>query len=179
MNPRLEIDDPLVNRGKLANVFVYLKDGVTADGRKLAELNFPIPDNEVVLAHTGCNFMPHVLGVMVNQNVVIRNGDQTVHNVHFVPRNNTEWNQSQAVGAPPITHRFDRPEIMVRVKDNQHPWQKAYVGVLNHPFFAVTGIEGKFEIRGVPPGKYTLATWFERDGRVMETTRKVTIRAAP
>lgn len=177
--PRLEIDEPLVSRGKLGNVFVYLKDGVTADGKKLSELSFPIPDNEAVLAHIRCNFMPHVLGVMVNQNLVIRNGDPTTHNTHFAGRNNAEWNQSQSVGASPITHRFDRLEIMVRVKDNQHPWEKAFIGVLNHPFFAVTGAEGKFEIRGVPPGKYTLATWFERDGRVMETTRKVTIRAAP
>ena len=179
INPRLEIYEPLVRSGKLANVFVYIKDGATADGKKLSELSFPLPDKERVLDQTGCLLNPHVLGVMVNQTILIRNSDPTTQNVHFMATRNADWNQTLVAGGAPLRHRFARVEVMVRVKDNQHPWKKAFIGVLNHPFFAVTGEDGRFEIAGVPPGKYTVGAWYERWGKTMETTRTVTIRAAP
>jgi len=173
------IEEPIVRGGKVANVFVYVKDGVTADGRKLADLTFPVPDNAVVLDQRGCSFQPHVLGVMVGQTLRILNSDPTTHNVHLTPRNNPEWNQSMASGSAPLTTRLQRPEIMVPVKDNQHPWKRARVGVLPHPFFAVTGEDGRFEIRGLPPGKYTLVAWHEGEGRGAEITRTIVVKASP
>jgi len=179
INRRFEIEEPIVRRGKVANIFVYIRDGVTADGKKLAELTFPVPDNAVVLDQRGCLFQPHVLGVMVSQTLRVLNSDPTTHNVHFTPRRNPEWNQSMAPGSAPLTNRLQQPEIMLRVKDNQHPWKRAYIGVLPHPFFAVTGEDGRFEIRGLPPGKYTLAAWYEGEGRGAEITRTIVVKASP
>src|SRR5712672_4546279 len=84
---------------------------------------------------------------MVNQPITITNSDPTTHNIHFTPKNNPDWNQSQANGAAPLTHKLARAEVMVPVKCNQHPWMKSYVGVTKHPFFAVTGEDGSFTIR--------------------------------
>jgi hypothetical protein len=179
LNPRFEIEIPIVRRGKLANVFVYLKNGVTADGKKLSDLSFPVPDNEVVLDQIRCSFMPHVLGVMVNQPITLRNRDSTTQNIHFMPSNNPDWNQTIVAGGAPLNHRFGHAEVMIIAKNNQRPWSKAYVGVVNHPFFAVTGEDGAFEIRGVPPGKYTLAAWYEGLGIGTEVTVTVNVKAGP
>lgn len=176
VNPRLYIEEAVVKGGKLANVFLYIKDGTTADGKKLDSLSFPTPSEEVIVDQRGCVFIPHVVGVMVGQVVRVTNSDPTTHNVHFMPKSNPDWNQSQAAGAAPLTHSFKYPEIMVPLRCNQHPWMKTYVGVLTHPFFAVTGEDGKFEIRGLPPGKYTLAAWHESGGGT-EITRTITVTA--
>lgn len=179
LNPRFQIEEPMVRRGKLANVFVYIKNGMTADGKKLSELSFPVPDDVVVLDQKGCLFIPHVVGVIVNQRMIITNSDPTTHNIHFMADNNPDSNQSQPAGAAPLTRRFTHFEVMARVRCNQHPWMKAYVGVLPHPFFAITGEDGKFEIRGLPPGRYTLAAWREAEGKGTEITRKVTVKKSP
>src|SRR5882724_5253889 len=179
LNPKFEIEEPLVRRGKLANVFVYIKDGVTADGRKLSELSFPNPVRETLLDQSRCRFLPHVLGIMSNQTLTIRNSDPITNNIHFMPRNNPDWNQTQIEGAAPLTHSFGRADVMVRTRNNQHPWMSAFVGVLNHPFFAVTGEDGAFEIVGVPPGKYTIAAWHEGPGNGSEVKTIVTVKAAP
>jgi plastocyanin len=175
-NPRLYVEEAIVRGGKLANVFLYVKDGVTADGKKLTELSFPIPNRDVVIDQRGCIFIPHVLGVMVGQVVTVTNSDDTTHNVHFGPKRNPDWNQSQAARTAPLTHSFKYPEIMVPLRCNQHPWMRAFVGVLTHRFFAVTGEDGKFEIQDLPPGKYTLAAWHE-SGNGTEITRKITVGA--
>ena len=175
-NPRLIIELPLVRGGKLANVFVYVKGGETAEGKKLSDLSFRAPERDVVVDQKGCVFIPHVIGVMVGQVVSVTNGDATAHNVHFTPKRNADSNHSHAAGGPPITRRFETPETMVPLRCNQHPWMKTYVGVLAHPFFAVTGEDGKFEIRGLPPGKYTLAAWHE-SGNGTEITRTITLAA--
>jgi TonB family protein len=178
LEPNFEIEEPIVRRGKAANVFVYLKDGVTDDGKKLSDLSFAVPTTEVVLSQKGCRFFPHVFGVMVNQAITINNGDPTTHNVHFAPKNNPEWNQSQVAGGAALTHRLELSEVMVLIKNNQHPWMKAYAGALNHPFFAVTQADGKFEIRGVPPGTYTLAAWHEGPGGGSEMTLGVIVKGS-
>ena len=97
-------------------------------------------------------YKPHVLGVMAGQTLKIVSSDATTHNIHPMPKDNREWNMSQAPGAAPIEQKFARPEIMVPVKCNQHPWMRAWIGVTSNPFFAVSGSDGTFTIKGLPPG---------------------------
>ena len=104
-------------------------------------------------------------GVVVGQSVEFRNSDETNHNIHPLPRENAEWNESQPPKGEPKVKTFDHEEVMVPVKCNVHPWMRAYVGVVRHPFFSVTGSDGTFKIAGLPPGKYTVEAWHERFGR--------------
>jgi plastocyanin len=143
--------------GNLANVFVYVKDG-------LGDRSFDVPKDAVTIDQDGCRYHPHVLGVMTGQNVVIKNDDQTTHNIHPTPQNNREWNESQPPKAAPIEKSFAREEIMLPVRCNQHPWMKMYVNVVKTPFYAVTDKSGKYEIKGLPPGSYTLAFVHEKLG---------------
>jgi Carboxypeptidase regulatory-like domain len=115
--------------------------------------------------------------VMVNQAITIKNSDPTTHNIHFTPKVNPDWNQSQPNGAQPLTHKLARAEVLVPVKCNQHPWMKSYVGVTKHPFFAVTGEDGSFTLKGVPPGKYTVVAWHEGGASGTEKTMEVTVAA--
>ncbi len=176
-SPNLTTEDNVVNNGKLAYTFVYIKDGATADGTKVSEYTFTAPSDTVTLDQNGCHYKPHVLGAMVNQKLNITNSDPTQHNIHFTPKNNPDWNQSQANGAPALTHSFARSEVLVPVKCNQHPWMKAYVGVLKHPFFAVSAEDGTFTIKGVPAGTYTVAAWHEGGATGTEKTMQVTVPA--
>ncbi len=153
--------------GDLANVFVYVKDG-------LGDRSFDMPKDPVVIDQKGCQYHPHVLGVMAGQTVQVKNDDQTTHNIHPTPKDNREWNESQGPGAAPIEKTFAREEIMLPVKCNQHPWMKMYVNVVKSPFFAVTDRDGKYEIKGLPPGTYTLAFVQEKLG---EQTQQVTVAA--
>lgn len=178
-NPNLMTEDTVVKDGKLANAFVYIKDGTTADGKKITAISFPVPADAVSLDQNGCHYKPHVLGIQANQKLSITNSDPTQHNIHPTPKVNPEWNQTQANGAAPIVKTFARPEVLIPVKCNQHPWMKAYVGVLKHPLFAVTGEDGAFTIKGVPPGTYTVAAWHEKGGaNGTEKTMQVTVPAS-
>jgi plastocyanin len=177
-NANLETEENVVKDGKLANVFVYVKDGTLADGTKITGLSFDVPTTEVPLDQNGCHYVPHVSGAQVGQKLRITNSDPTQHNIHFTPKNNDDWNQSQPNGAPPMTHEFKRAEVLVPVKCNQHPWMKAYVGVTKHPYFAVTKADGTFEIKDVPPRKYTLVAWHEGPGNGTEKTLQVTVPAS-
>ena len=155
----------MVDNGDLANVFVYVKDG-------LGNRTFDVPKDPVVLDQKGCQYHPHVLGVMTGQTVKINNDDPTTHNIHPTPKDNREWNESQPPSAPALEKTFAREEIMLPVKCNQHPWMKMYVNVVKSPFFAVTDKSGKYEIKGLPPGDYTLAFVHEKLG---EQDQKVTV----
>src|SRR5262249_52746007 len=151
-NPNIQTEENVVANGKLANAFVYIKDGTPADGTKVADYtDWGTTLPAATLDQNGCHYVPHVLGLMVNQKVQIKNSDPTQHNIHFTPKNNPEWNQSQPNGAPAIEKSFARAEILVPVKCNQHPWMKSYIGVTKHPFFAVSGPDGSFTIKNVPP----------------------------
>ena len=143
--------------GSLRDVYVYVKEG-------LGDRTFPVPTTAVKLEQLGCQYKPHVLGIMAGQKFEVTNDDPTNHNVHPLPTANREWNQSQPPGSSPIVQEFARPEVMVPIKCNVHPWMKAYVGVQRHPFFAVTGTDGAFTIQGLPPGDYVIETWQERYG---------------
>jgi len=162
-----ESENVVVDNGYLANVFVYVKDG-------LGNRTFDVPKDPVVLDQSGCKYHPHVLGVMTGQTVQIKNDDQTTHNIHPTPKDNREWNESQPPAAAPIEKSFAREEVMLPVKCNQHPWMKMYISVVKTPFYAVTDKSGKYEIKGLPPGDYTLAFVHEKLG---EQDQKVTVAA--
>jgi plastocyanin len=162
-----EAENVVVTDGDLANVFVYVKDG-------LGSRTFDVPKDEVVLDQSGCKYHPHVLGVMAGQTVQIKNDDQTTHNIHPTPKDNREWNESQPPASAPIEKNFAREEIMLPVKCNQHPWMKMYINVVKSPFYAVTDKTGKYEIKGLPPGDYTIAFVHEKLG---EQDQKVTVGA--
>jgi hypothetical protein len=177
-NPNLSTEDTMVKDGKLANVFVYVKDGTTADGTKVGDYTFTPPSEAAVLDQKGCHYVPHIQGVQVNQKLKITNSDPTQHNIHPTPKSNPEWNQTQPNGAAPIEKTFARAEVLIPVKCNQHPWMKSYVAVLKHPFFAISGEDGTFTIKGLPPGKYTIAAWHEKGGpNGTEKTMEVTVAA--
>src|SRR2546427_8570885 len=153
--------------GHVANVFVYVKEG-------LGNRTFDIPKEAITLDQSGCKYHPHVMGVMAGQTIKIVNSDPTTHNIHPTPKDNREWNESQAPKTAPLEKNFAREEILLPVKCNQHPWMKMYVNVVKSPFYAVTGADGKFDIKGLPPGDYTLAFVHEKFG---EQDQKVTLAA--
>ena len=158
MSPELLTEEVRVNDGKLANAFVYVQSGDAIDSYSFEE-----PTSVALLARRGCRFEPHVLALRTGQQLAISNPDSTMHNTHPQPKNNQEWNRTQPPGTT-LTVTFKRPEVFIPFKCNQHPWEKAYVGVFSHPFFAVTDESGRYRIEGLPPGVYTLKVWHERLG---------------
>jgi plastocyanin len=160
-------ENVVIGNGHLENVFVYVKEG-------LGNRTFDVPKEAVTLTQKGCRYDPHVLGVMAGQTVKIVNGDPTTHNIHPTPKDNREWNESQAPQAAALEKTFAREEIMLPVKCNQHPWMRMFLSVVKSPFYAVTGPDGKFEIKGLPPGDYTIAFVHEKFG---EQDQKVTLAA--
>jgi plastocyanin len=142
--------------GGLANGFVYLKSGVQGD--------FPPPSEPVVLDQQGCIYHPHVIGIQVGQPLEIVNSDETLHNIHAMPKKNKEFNIGQPVKGLKTQRTFDVEEVMIPFKCDVHKWMNSYAGVVEHPFFAVTGPDGSFNIDGVPPGSYVVEVWHEQLG---------------
>jgi hypothetical protein len=157
-----------VSGDRLANVYVYVKAGL--EGKNFSPTKMP-----AMLDQRGCKYSPHVLGMMVNQPLRILNDDPATHNVHPAPKadGNREWNVSQSPKGEPVERTFTQPEIMMPVQCNQHPWMKAYINVSRTPFFSVTDASGNFEIRGLPPGQYTIAAVHEKAG---EQTQTITLQ---
>jgi hypothetical protein len=143
--------------GTLANVFVYIKTGL--EGKQ-----FETPATPVALDQRGCWFQPRVIGIRTGQGLEVTNADPVTHSIHPLAQINREWNHSQGPGEAPLERKFLRPEVMIRVKCNIHSWMRAYIGVVDHPYFAVTGPDGSFEIHNVPPGEYVLEAWQETLG---------------
>jgi plastocyanin len=150
----------------LANVFVYVKDGLSPD------YSFDVPTESAKIDQQNCRYHPHVFGMRVGQKLEIVNSDPTLHNIHAMPKANTEFNNGQPIQGMKMDHTFTAKEVMVPFKCDVHGWMNAYVGVLDHPFFAVTDDEGKFDIKGLPPGTYTIEAWHEKGGAV---TQSVTV----
>jgi hypothetical protein len=153
----------VVDNGGLQNVFVYIKDGL---GNKYI---FDTPTESVKIDQKGCHYVPHVAGVRVTQPLEISNSDNTLHNVHGMGDTNREFNFGQMVAGLKNTVTFTAPEVLLPVKCNVHPWMHAYVGVVDHPYFAVSGGGGKFELRTIPPGTYTIEAVHEKVGRQTQT----------
>jgi hypothetical protein len=148
----------------LQNAFVYVKDG-------LGDHKFQAPQTAVVLDQRGCKYHPHVFGVQVGQPLIIVNSDPTLHNVHAVPKANSEFNFGQTLKGMKTTRMFDKPEVMVPFRCDVHGWMAAYGGVVPHPYYAVSSADGRFEIKGLPEGTYTVEVWHERLG-----TRTATVK---
>jgi len=149
----------------LANVFVYVKDG-------LGNYVYDTPTEPATIDQKECRYHPHVFGMRVGQPLLIINDDPTLHNIHALPKSNTEFNTGQPIQGMKMTHTFDKPEVMVPFKCDVHGWMNAYVGVLDHPYFAVSDMDGKFELKTLPPGTYTIEAWHEKLGTQQQ---KVTI----
>ncbi len=166
-NPNCERQHPeaqhaetvIVNaNGTLRNVFVWIKTGLTA-------AQWPPPAQSAALNQNGCIYQPHVLGIMEGQNLEIVNSDPVNHNVHAECQTNAAWNESQPPRAEHKFKTFTAEEILFPVTCSVHPWMRSYIGVSPHPFFAVTGDDGTFSLKGVPPGTYTIEAVHEKFGK--------------
>jgi plastocyanin len=157
----------VVDDGHLANVLVYVKDG-------LGNRTFDPPQQSVTIKQEGCRYVPHMAAVMTGQPVRFEDADPTLHNIHPMPKQNREWNQSQMPNSGPLDKTFSTAEMMIPIKCNQHPWMHMYLSVISNPFFAVTGKDGKFTLQGLPPGTYTVAAVQEKYG---EKTQTITVGA--
>jgi len=142
----------------MANIMVYVSKGIPA-GK-----TFPAPKTPVVFDQSGCQYKPHVIGVMAGQPYKIVNSDGVLHNVHALPKINTPFNKPMPAAVKETTVTFDKPEANFPVKCDVHPWMTAYVGVFSHPFFSVTAADGKFTISGLDPGTYEITAWHEKLG---------------
>jgi len=150
----------------LANVFVYIKEGA-----KKTPSNGPQP----VLDQTGCLYEPYILGALAGEKVKIRNSDATFHNVHATPVNNPEFNFAQPVKGQENEKAFEKPEVLVRMKCDVHAWMFAYIGVVDHPYFAVTDKDGSFKISNLPAGEYTIEAFHQKIGKMGAKSQKIKV----
>ena len=151
--------------GELGNVFVYVREGLEGQ-------TFPPPTGTVQLNQDGCRYIPHVFGIRVGQTLEVLNSDPTLHNIHATPTTNAEFNTGQPIEGMVYERVFDSAEVMVPFQCDVHGWMNAYAGVLDHPFFSVTGEDGAFDISGLPPGDYVVEAWHEELGT---QTQNVTV----
>jgi plastocyanin len=154
--------------GGLKNVFVYVKEGLEGQ-------TFKAPSDAVELDQVGCQYKPHVIGAMVKQKIEIVNSDDTLHNVHPLPKENREWNLAMPFKGQKVKKSFRKAEVGIPVSCNVHSWMRSYICVVDNPYFAVSGDDGSFTIDGLPDGAYTIAAWHEELG---EKTAKVTVSGA-
>jgi plastocyanin len=148
----------------LQNVVVFISEG-------LGDRTYDPPQQPAVIEQTGCVYKPHVVAVRANQELDVVNNDATTHNVHLLPVNNRESNKAQAPGTR-VNMTFAREEIAIPMKCNVHPWMRSYIAVFKHPYFAVTGKGGTFELNNLPPGNYTVQAWHEKLGT---STEKISV----
>ena len=149
------------SKGGLQNVVVFVSEG-------LGDRKFDPPSEPVVVEQKGCMYQPHVMAVRANQPLELVNSDPTSHNIHPQPTNNREWNRAEPPGSK-MEETFAREEIAIPVKCNLHPWMKSYIAVFKHPFFAITGKDGSFDLSNLPPGTYTIKAWHEKLGTSTQT----------
>jgi len=152
----------------MANIMVWVSKGVPA-GK-----TYPAPKTPVVIDQRGCMYVPHVMGIMVGQQYKILNSDGVLHNIHTLPKINTPFNKGMPANLKEASTVFDKPEEVFHIKCDVHPWMSAYMAVFTHPFFSVTGADGKFTISGLDPGTYEITAWHERLGT---QTASVTVAA--
>jgi Carboxypeptidase regulatory-like domain len=158
-----------VKDGGVGDVLVYVKSG--------AKGNFPAPAEAVLLDQKGCDYHPHMVVMRTGQPLRIRNSDDTLHNIHPRPQANPEFNIGQPrQGMESVREgdkTFTKPEVMIPVGCDVHPWMRAYISVMDHPFFAVTKDDGTFEIKGLPAGEYEIEAYH---GKLKSQAQKVTVK---
>jgi len=164
--PVLQQDVVTDGEGGLQNVVVFIADGLSAQ-------TIEPPSQPVAIEQKGCTYQPHVVAMQADQRLEIVNDDPTSHNIHPAPAINREWNKAEPPGTK-TEATFSREEIAIPVKCNIHPWMHGYVAVFKHPYFAVTGKNGSFDLRNLPPGTYTFKAWHEKLGT---STQKITVAA--
>jgi hypothetical protein len=147
--------------GGLANAFVYISAGL--EGKMFEPSKDP-----VAVDQRGCLFAPRIIGLQTGQPLDLKNSDPVGHNIHPITKNNREWNEEEAPGAPDVQHKFGRAEVMIPLRCNIHGWMHAYLGVVAHPYFTVTAADGSFHWKNVPPGDYTITVWHEKLGEKMQ-----------
>ncbi|MGH7455081.1 MAG: carboxypeptidase regulatory-like domain-containing protein [bacterium] len=147
--------------GALANVFVYVKDG-------LSRRRYAISTTPVILDQHRCRYVRHVFGIQVGQTLKILNSDPTFHNVHAAAEKNRAFNLGMSKVEKVKTRTFDRVEVMIPIRCNVHPWMIAYAGVLAHPFYSVTDTAGGFKLSALPAGEYEIEAWHELFGTLLQ-----------
>ena len=150
------------DNGTLRNVFVYVKQGAE-------KWTYTSPTTPVELDQKGCLYHPHIVTLMVNQPLKIKNADPTLHNIHPQPKNNPEFNLGQPTQGMETEKTFANEEILIPVKCDVHRWMEAYIAVMSHPFFSVSGEDGTFSIKNLPAGTYTVEAWHEKYGAQTQT----------
>jgi plastocyanin len=148
-------------KGDLQNVIVFVSEG-------LGDRTFDAPAKAATVEQKGCMYLPHVMAVRANQKFEVVNEDSTSHNIHPTPANNREWNKAEPPGTK-MEEAFAREEVAIPVKCNVHPWMRGYIAVFKHPFFAVTGKDGQFDLSNLPSGTYTIKAWHEKLGTATQT----------
>jgi plastocyanin len=141
----------------LANVVVYISEGLSSAAAS------EVASQPLAIDQKGCQYLPHVVAIDVNQHMKVVNDDQTSHNIHPLPKNNHEWNKSQPPGTAPISDKYDKEEF-IPVKCNVHPWMHGYFAVLKTSHVDVSKEDGEFKLPNLPPGKYTITAWHESYG---------------
>ncbi len=167
-NPRaVQTDDVLVRDGKVQNAIVAIKEG-------LGDRVFAVPQTHVAVDQRGCLFTPRVVAAQAGQPVKFLNSDPLPHNVHGTPPKSSGWNFSLGLKGAERTVDIDVPQPVIPIRCDIHPWMQAYLGVYDHPYFMVTGADGRFTLKDVPPGTYVVEAWHERFG-----TRTASVTVAP
>jgi len=146
----------LGNGNTMGSIIVWVSKGLPA-GK-----TYPAPKEPVVIDQNGCQYKPHVMGIIVGQPYKILNSDGILHNIHTLPKINAGFNKPMPGTLKETTTKFDKPEEIFPIKCDVHPWMQAYVGVFTNPFFSVTSADGKFTISGLDPGTYEITAWQER-----------------
>jgi hypothetical protein len=166
--PPLRENAIISDKGGLGNVFVYVKKGPL-------KKTYPVPQKPVVLDQKKCMFRPHVQGIRVGQQFLMRNSDSVIHNVRSHSLRNRAFNIAQPADTPDRKKTFTKGERAIKMKCDIHGWMTAYVFAMEHPFFAVSDEKGQFKIEGLPAGEYTVAAWHEEFG---DQESQITIAAS-
>jgi len=151
--------------GSLGNVFVRLEGKFPKT---------PVPATPLILNQSSCIYSPRVTGMRLGQTLQVKNSDSLLHNVHSGTAQENYFNWAQPKAGVVDSYTPKREEFMMKLGCDVHRWMVAYIGVVDHPYFATSDAAGNFTIAQVPPGTYTIDAWHESLGTVKKS---VTVKA--